>query len=331
MTVSTFRFRVRLPRHIRLQGKDRSREEFFAWAWGQFEKVGLLGIHEGTMLSAEAAERGFETESFTVDAAEAPRERDWVRDQAVEEAEFYFGSRKQADSASARLVKTLGLEVSEVREQPPEDWDAEWKKSFRGVWVPPGWHVQPPWEDSTRPARKPGERVLLINPGAGFGTGTHETTQLCLTCMTEMVDGGQRPARVLDFGSGSGILAIGAALLGCPEVTGVEIDPLAIDNAVDNAKLNHLDGKIDWLKELPAGAGPFDLVIANILRPVLLDCVGLLTSHLAARGGMILSGLVEADVSFVAQAYTPVLGRAPEIRSNGEWRALVWKPEVGSP
>lgn len=303
------------------------RESFYDWLWSQLggEDGGLCGVDEGTVLTPEAAEQGLETESWTVDSGEAPRERDWIGKQATEDAALYFWSAAQAEAGREFLHKHSQLEASPVEEQLPQDWDAQWKASFKGVDVPPAWEIRPPWENGPI---TPGKQRLLINPGAGFGTGTHETTQLCLQAMLEGVQSGKLKLvgrNVLDFGSGSGILAVGAALLGAAHVDAVEIDTLANDNAFENAKLNGVGARLTIQTELPPDPG-YALVFANILKPVLLEfCPGICERVNAGRAGLILSGLVEQDVAPVTQAYQARLGRAPtRVLQLNEWRAIVW-------
>jgi ribosomal protein L11 methyltransferase len=323
--------KVKVPRQVALSERGRraqlSRDDFYAWAWSALEDEGIVGVHEGTLLSADAAEQGFETASWTLDAAEAPRERDWVSSQSLATAEFYFSTLEGAKKATDKLKALAGLEVGEIEEQKPEDWDAQWKASFlsspNGVEVPPCWRILPPWVDSA--AVSCSERILKINPGAGFGTGTHETTQLCLAAIagSSLASG----EKVLDFGSGSGILAIGAALVGA-KVDAVEIDPLAIDNAVENASLNHVEAGIRFSRTLEDAHGPYKVVIANILRPVLLEFAEQLISRLDRQKkgwAVILSGLIETDTAEVSRKYSGLLGSEPEKRSLGEWRSLVWR------
>lgn len=304
-----------------------SREDFSEWLWAQFQPQGLLGVHEGTLLSTEAASQGLETESWLVDSGEAPRERDWIGGQKLVESELFFDSKKSAESAARLLAEKTDCKVGAVIEQQEQDWDAQWKASFLGSEdgfpVPPFWRILPPWVDAAQKTA-PGEVALKINPGAGFGTGTHETTQLCLTAIGEVhLKRSLKGVRALDFGSGSGILSIGAALLGA-QVEGVEIDALAIDNATENAKLNSVDAQISFSKELPAQMD-FPLVIANILRPVLIEFSKQLVERMTPDGSLVLSGLIEGDLSRVIEAFEPRLKRKPEVRSLGEWRALIWK------
>jgi len=322
---STFVLRLNLPRLVEVQGRKLDREHFYGWLWDHYGDRGLVGVHEGTVLSEQAAEQGFETESFTIDAAEAPRERDWIGAQKDASVELYFSSLGEAEAAHAELRAWAS---GPVTEQKPQDWDAEWKKSFLnakdGVFIPPFWRILPAWVERDLP---PGERPLKINPGAGFGTGTHETTQLCLQAIGEFAasrgGGLLSGTTALDFGSGSGILAIGAALLGA-KVTAVEIDELAIDNALENARLNGVETRIEYSKTLGAQV-LYPLVIANILRPVLIEFAPELVKRLAPGGCLILSGLVQNDVAEIDRVFSALLGSRPKVSERGEWRSVVWR------
>jgi ribosomal protein L11 methyltransferase len=321
----TYRLRISIGRRVRIEGRECTREEFYEWLWSWLdpERSGFLGAHEGTLLSEEAAEQGLETESWTVDSAQAPRERDWVGGQGRVEAELYFVTAKAAESAAKRLEASTDARTLGVAEQPAQDWDAQWKASFlgspRGLRVPPNWRVVPYWVSDSEAGIAADERVLRINPGAGFGTGTHETTQLCLQAIAE-----SRPsagARALDFGSGSGILSIALARLECA-VDSVEIDPLAIENAKQNADLNGMSARIRFADTLSDSPESYGLIVANILRPVLLEFAEPLAARLASGAPLILSGLIERDVAEVSARYTALLGRKPGIQALGEWRCL---------
>jgi ribosomal protein L11 methyltransferase len=349
MSASSYTFQIEVPRQIRwmLQLDDGAglrsftREDFYAFLWERFgsehyaDGAGLVGVHEGTLLSEEAFASGAETESWTIDSGEAPRERDWVESQENEKAVLYFGSQKAAYESRETIRKAAGLVCGEIEEQKPQDWDAAWKASFQGVAVPPYWEILPPWKE--RP-EKPTSKVIRLNPGAGFGTGTHETTQLCLMALAHAIGrgetGGERtdpPLRVLDFGSGSGILSIAAGLLGA-DVDGIEIDPLAIDNATENLSLNSVPGRVRFGKTfeelgLDDPATPkYPVVVANILRPVLIEFAEKLTGRLARPGKIVLSGLVSNDIPEVIVKYSSLLGGgAPQIFERGDWRAVLFE------
>jgi ribosomal protein L11 methyltransferase len=134
-----------------------------------------------------------------------------------------------------------------------------------------------------------------------------------------------RPWRLLDFGSGSGILSIAGARLGAI-VDAVEIDPKAIAHAERNLCANDVTEQVRQVTSLGEVTGPYDLVVANILRGVLLAFAGALVPLRAARGHLVLSGLVSTDVPEVAACYAPLLGGVrPEVYERDEWRALVWR------
>jgi ribosomal protein L11 methyltransferase len=338
---STFKIKLTIPRRVRIRSGDRhdereqerNRDEFSDWLWAKLHGAGLLGIHEGTLLSEDASRQGLETESWTVDAGEAPRERDWIGGQDRIESELFFSTPEEAAFAAQVIRRHVtGVMVGPVVEQPAEDWDARWKASFLGAEdgfpVPPFWRILPPWNLKGVKRESKNEIILKINPGAGFGTGTHETTQLCMGLIGEISRVRALTGRpVLDFGSGSGILSIAAALLG-GQVDGVEIDPLAIDNAVENAELNGVSPRVAFAKTFDNARPAYDLVIANILRPVLIEFSSELVSRMAPQASLVLSGLIEKDVAEVRERFSALLAERGASRFSeralGEWRALSW-------
>ena len=298
------------------------RDEFLSALWTSLVPFGVAGIHEGTVLPEEEI----------LDSEVPPTDRDWVGDASQLDVYLYFTHVQGAQKAQAFLHDVYpDLSVGSVTEEKAQDWDAQWKASFRGVTIEPHWEVRPPWNLPKAGDLKEGVTLLVLNPGSGFGTGTHETTHLCLKAMgalrTYFVE-----TRVLDFGSGSGVLSLGAALVGASEVLGVEIDPLANDNARDNAGLNtNVETTVNFLTNLPESKKPFDWVVANILKPVLLEHAPSLVNRVQKnRGGIVLSGLLERDVEEILRTYEPllrktVLGEAfCLIMPRGEWRAILW-------
>lgn len=346
--MKTYRFSVWIPKQVSLfhlmseagqlpdaglEGVEEnvSRETFYDWLWALFGAQGLEGVHEGTVLCEGAAEQGLEADAWLLDSAQAPQSRDWIGQQEKVEAELYFSNPEGAGKAAEILRRMSELSVGLVQETPDEDWNAQWKASFlnaeEGLEIPPFWRIFPPWKNRQDVPLKAQEKFLRINPGAGFGTGTHETTQLCLQAVGEwsLVSPAQG-SFVLDFGSGSGILAVGLAVLGA-KIDAVEIDPLALDNARENAQLNEVTDQISYSLELVQREQKYDLVVANILKPILLEFAGVLVSKLKPQGRVILSGLIEKDVAAVSVAYSRLLPDFRiEVKSRGEWFALIFSP-----
>jgi ribosomal protein L11 methyltransferase len=188
--------------------------------------------------------------------------------------------------------------------------------------IPPRWTIAstPPASDAT--STSPFD--LVLPPGPGFGDGTHETTYLCLQALAALAPR-MGPWQMLDFGSGSGILSIGAARLGAT-VHAVEIDAHAMAHAETGARINGVTERIRHMRTLDDAPGPFELVVANILRQVLLDFAGALVARLAPGAALVLSGLISTDVPEVVARYSPLLeGLRPDVVERGEWRTLAWR------
>ena len=160
------------------------------------------------------------------------------------------------------------------------------------LWIVPSWHEAP----------DPTAINLVLDPGLAFGTGSHPTTFLCLQWLTEHVRGNES---VLDYGCGSGILAIAAARLGAGSVTGVDIDDNALVAARDNAAQNQVNLRLQHSRE-PLDQR-FDVVLANILTNPLCVLAPLLTSRVADGGRLVLSGVLTTQAEQVIEAYAPYL------------------------
>ena len=231
----------------------------------------------------------------------------------------YFESDELRDACRRRVSSELpDVEVVDAGRARIGDWESLLHGGFEPVAVGPLLIVpaQP------RPP-SPGDSIpLLIDPGLGCGTGTHATTYLCLQFLVELIRPG---AAVLDVGTGSGVLAIAAALLGASEVLAVDTDPEALGNAASNIALNSAS-EIVALRlgsiELAAGRR-FDLVLANILAPTLLGMLdGGLTDLIADGGSLVLSGFAPGEAESLGAAAEAVGLRRGELRVSGDWAAL---------
>ncbi|MFS8513071.1 MAG: 50S ribosomal protein L11 methyltransferase [Planifilum fulgidum] len=202
-----------------------------------------------------------------------------------------------------------------------ETWESAWKKYYKPVRVTEKLTVSPVWE-SVHPAR--GETVILLDPGMAFGTGTHATTQMCLRLLEKHLHPGDR---VIDVGCGSGILSIAAAKLGAGSVLAVDLDEVAVRKTRENAGLNGVQDQVfvrtgDLLTGVTEGG---DLILANLLSPILLRLARDIRRVLRPGGRLIASGIVSDQVRSVQEALEDAGLETVETIGEGDWVALVAK------
>jgi ribosomal protein L11 methyltransferase len=189
------------------------------------------------------------------------------------------------------------LSVSKVRPVPDQDWVRLTQSQFDPVQITPEFWIVPTWHELPSGA----SHVLRLDPGLAFGTGTHPTTKMCLKWISTHPPTRQR---VLDYGCGSGILAMGAALFGAKVVDAVDIDVAAVSSTIENARANQLEGHIQ--AGLPdAASGTYDTVLANILASPLKVLAPLLAGHMRAGGSLVLAGILERQAQELMDAYAP--------------------------
>lgn len=308
-------------------GDSLTRAGFLESAWELLDGTGLMGIHEGTIDVDDAFAAGLVETVVVIDEAAAPP-RDWVAKRAFTDVEFWFPSGQGARDAATRLVSVVGCALVGIREEAPRDWAAESRATIQPIDVPGFGTVVPPWQareaGPTAPEAGPGTKVV-IDPGIGFGTGMHPTTRLCLAALAAPA-GATRGDRVLDFGSGSGILAIAAALLGAARVDAVEIDHRVHDAIRRNARLNGVEERLAVHTVLPEGPATraYDLVVANIVAAVLVAHAEALVSRVRCGGELVLSGLLAADLPAVRKCYGALGAPEPSLVEDGGWFALVF-------
>jgi ribosomal protein L11 methyltransferase len=244
-------------------------------------------------------------------------------------------SRRAAADASAALghlqafdLRTIGeLQTRVVHES---DWANAWKRHFPVLRIGRRIVIRPTWR---RHRRAPDDVVLALDPGMAFGTGLHPTTRLCLAGVERWADEHRLDgAIVLDVGCGSGILAIAAARLGAASVLGVDTDPIAVDATAANARRNRLAGRVRVRHgSVPTGAGPFDLVLANLIASVLVRLAPALAGELrapgaggvGAGGGCILAAGIFVDrEAEVREAFEAAGLHVTHADREGEWVAL---------
>ena len=202
-----------------------------------------------------------------------------------------------------------------------EDWATEWQKYYHPVRVTRHLTVVPKWEEY-QPAQE-GEKVIVLDPGMAFGTGTHPTTRLMMQALEIVVRGGER---LLDVGTGSGVLGIAAKLLGADKVLGTDIDEVAVRSAQGNLDLNPVASDIqvmasDLLSDVPAQE--FDIVVANMLAEVLVPLIPQVDSVLRPGGKFLLSGIYEDKVQTIIAKLEENGYALDETMKLGEWYGLI--------
>lgn len=247
-----------------------------------------------------------------------PAETAWDRTRVVALTEL------DADQAAIVAQAAAAIDLATVpafatRWVADEDWVRLTQSQFapihigKNIWVVPSWHEAP----------DPNGLVLELDPGLAFGTGNHPTTRLCM----EWLEAHPAPGRtVLDYGCGSGILAMVAKKMGAGDVAGVDIDPQAIVSARDNARRNRCEIAYYSPDELAAAkpehaTGRFDIVVANILSSPLKLMAPMLAGRVAPGGALILSGVLARQAEEVAEAYAPFIKLGVWAEQDG-WVAL---------
>ncbi|MDB5819869.1 MAG: ribosomal protein methyltransferase [Rhizobacter sp.] len=204
---------------------------------------------------------------------------------------------------------TEGLAVERLVEVQAQDWVRLTQSQFAPVEITPTFWIVPTWHEPPAAA----ETVIRLDPGLAFGTGTHPTTRMCLRWIAQQPSArSARWQRVLDYGCGSGILAIGAALHGAQAVDAVDIDPAAVESTEANAQANG----VTLAAGLPdAASGDYGLVLANILATPLKLLAPLLCGHVASGGDLVLAGILARQAGELTAAYAPwcVLEVADEV------------------
>ncbi|MEW6661282.1 MAG: 50S ribosomal protein L11 methyltransferase [Bacillota bacterium] len=212
------------------------------------------------------------------------------------------------------------LSLTEISE---EDWSQSWKTFYHPekvghrIVVAPAWEKYEPSED---------ELVIWLDPGMAFGTGTHPTTAMCIRLLERYVSPG---AKVIDVGTGSGVLAIAAARLGAGQVTGVDIDPLAVTIARENAAANRLEDRV-MIKETDLLAGVLcnaNLIVANIVADPVMLLIPQAHQCLLSGGFLIVSGIIRHRLAEVQSALLAEGFAIIELERQDEWVAMVCQKE----
>ncbi|WP_313146022.1 50S ribosomal protein L11 methyltransferase [Diaphorobacter nitroreducens] len=270
-----------------------------------------LDALEALSVSVEDADAHTDAEQalFGEPGMPAPREG-WQRSRIT----ALFPTQEAAEEARQLLQAQDFFEgcivqgVSVVQEQ---DWVRLTQSQFAPVDITPDFWIVPTWHEMPAAAR----RSIRLDPGLAFGTGTHPTTRMCLRWIAKHGDAaGQALGRVLDYGCGSGILAIGAAKFGATEIDAVDIDAAAVGSTRQNAQANGVQVNAG----LPERAqGQYQTVLANILATPLKVLAPLLSGHVAQGGHLVLAGILERQAEELQEAYAPWLQLQVSDREDG--------------
>ena len=213
-----------------------------------------------------------------------------------------FETEPAAEKAATLLLAqdwAQALHVQALAEMADQDWVRITQSQFAPVSITPSFWVVPSWHEPPAAAT----HIIRLDPGLAFGTGTHPTTRMCLRWLADRPAGADL-SRVLDYGCGSGILAIGAALMGAQTIDAVDIDPAAVQSTRDNAAHNG----VALAAGLPHRAhGTYGVVLANILATPLKLLAPLLAGHVQPGGWLVLAGILARQADEIAAAYAPWL------------------------
>jgi len=201
-----------------------------------------------------------------------------------------------------------------------DDWANNWKQYYKPTKVGENIVVKPTWEDYEE---KPGEVVVELDPGMAFGTGTHETTRMCIKALEKKV---KKDTTVFDIGTGSGILSIAAAKLGAKHVVGVDLDPVAVESAKKNLEFNKVNNiEILYGDLMEVVEGKANIVVANILADIIMFLSEGVRAFIEDEGYFIASGILNTQRDKVADKLKALDFIIEEVMEDGEWICIIAK------
>ncbi|MCK5882236.1 MAG: 50S ribosomal protein L11 methyltransferase [Bacteriovoracaceae bacterium] len=252
-----------------------------------------------------------------------------VEDAASAEAEVSFNFFFYDDGCEERAtlfyghLESLPNVCGKLLEESWKDWNSEWRKHFTPLQISEKLHIIPEWMKGEADE----DCSLYIYPGMGFGTGSHETTFICLSILEKLIQLDCKVDRVLDFGCGSGILGAASIMRKDSIVDFCDVDRDALDNTLQNLQLNFEESKLNGhrlvLRERFTIEDEYDLVFANILEHVLIQEKQIIIGGLKVGGHLVLSGILNEQVNDVIRCYTAAGLSVEEILSKGDWSGIL--------
>jgi ribosomal protein L11 methyltransferase len=239
---------------------------------------------------------------------------------------YFEATNVSADQVKTSVSQTLGdsLKGIEVTSVKIQNWADEWRQYFKPLEIADGIIIRPSWEEYTP---KAGEIVITLDPGMAFGTGTHATTKLCAKATVSLlrkID--PKAIRLLDLGTGSGILAIIAAKMGVPEIAAVDIDDDSIEAAGENIAINQCDKVVSLNKDINIyKKGSFGVVIANIIYLTLVELREMIEEKTAKGGYLIMSGITHDQEENILKHYTSSTWTPIAKEQEDEWMCIVFR------
>ncbi|ENQ3104187.1 50S ribosomal protein L11 methyltransferase [Bacillus cereus] len=225
---------------------------------------------------------------------------------------------------SIDLLPSYGIEIGaatvSVNEVDEEDWATAWKKYYHPVKISDTFTIVPTWEEYT--PSSPEEKIIELDPGMAFGTGTHPTTTMCIRALEKTVQPGDT---VIDVGTGSGVLSIAAAKLGAASIQAYDLDPVAVESAEMNVRLNHTENVVTVGQNslLEGIEGPVDLIVANLLAEIILLFPEDAAKVVKQGGLFITSGIIAAKEKIVTSALVNAGFTVEEVLTMEDWVAII--------
>jgi ribosomal protein L11 methyltransferase len=240
------------------------------------------------------------------------------------ELKAYFSAESGRETVMAALNEALvnvpgDARVVDIVDVPDEDWGAKWREHFEPIYPTKRMVIHPPWCDVQEPEDG---FTVAIEPKMAFGTGSHPTTKMALLALERVIRPGDR---LLDVGTGSGILSIAAIRLGATSSLAVDTDPVATENVQENIGLNGVSGIKTETRRVSGDDTGYDVTVANIIRNVLTPMLPQLAASVRSNGHVILGGLLDREESEFSEAAREAGLTILEVTREAEWIGLITK------